>query len=214
MLRSWCAVILIPLSIEPWHIVSELVYRIDHNRDKWDRFATGFTCSLFADLFQALHAFCIGNCTADSFSARSSQIKDTDTCNRFDTEFGLSRVDRISPTCTYSQRSNAVFIHVGKITEIIDRAVDIFDAGGRIFYQARFSATFSLMRSVIGQRDESLFGELLRVQPGGLLFDATKRVNDDNGRILLALVEVGGLNRFPTTVIVLFGNETFSTVTP
>ena len=45
------------------------------------------------------------------------------------------------------------------------------------------------MGRVKRQCDKTFFGELLRVEAGGLLFDAAARVNDHDGGVLLALVE-------------------------
>ena len=63
------------------------------------------------------------------------------------------------------------------------------DALHRIVDEAGHAAAGALMGRIERQGDEAFLGELLRIETGSLLLDAAARVNDHDGRVLLALVE-------------------------
>ncbi|MFF7280440.1 hypothetical protein [Streptomyces griseorubiginosus] len=58
--------------------------------------------------------------------------------------------------------------------------------------QARFAAAFSLIGGVVDHGDESVGGQSLRVLADGLFLHAAGRVDSDQGRVFLRLVEVVG----------------------
>ena len=76
--------------------------------------------------------------------------------------------------------------------EVVHSAADVLDAVAGDFVQARLAAALAVVRGVVGQGDEALLGELAGVEAGGLLLDAAEGVGDDDGWVLLGLVEARG----------------------
>lgn len=95
--------------------------------------------------------------------------------------------------------ADSLRVHLVVVAEEVDRAADVLDAVAGDLEQARLAAALAVVGGVVGQSDDALLGQLLRVQAGGLLLHAAERVRRDDGGVLPGLVEAGGRKRLPTT---------------
>jgi len=100
--------------------------------------AAGFCGALLSDIHQSL-----ANVRKHAPECPANVIRDH-LCDCLEAVFRQRCVDRIATAGANSEKPNALFLHIRKRCQEIDRATNVFDPGGRIFEVSRLAAALAL----------------------------------------------------------------------
>lgn len=104
-------------------------------------------------------------------------------CDYLEAVFRQRCVDRIATAGANSEKPNALFLHIRKRRQEIDRATNVFDTGGRIFEVSRLAAALALVGRIEGQRQKASLRQSRRVDRVDLLLHAASRRSQNKCRI-------------------------------
>ena len=96
-------------------------------------------------------------------------------------------------------------VDLGQSGQVIDGGADVVHAHMGIFQLARFTLALSLIAGIKGQRDETGLCQVRGIEAGGLLLDATGRVNADDGGVAYARLQVSRQMKVAGQAQVLIG---------
>lgn len=145
-----------------------------------------------------------GDAASDALAARGAEVEGAHPGDGLDTHLGLRGVDRVAAAGADAEGSDALFVHAGWMLRKSNRAADVLDAHGGKLREVRLAAALALVGGVVDQGDEALGGEQFGVGGGDLLLDGAEGWVTTIAGYFVPCWKPAGLNRLPTTVLLLF----------
>jgi hypothetical protein len=91
-------------------------------------------------------------------SRRASPRLSADGSDSFHAQFCRGAVQGIAAASEDAERANSLCIYMRILDEEVDGATDVIQSLSGHFHQPRLAATLALVRSVVRERDKTLFG--------------------------------------------------------